>query len=182
MQHLIEAVEQALEQQNWYAALALALTLPDICGWLEQPQRKTGERYKEWFKKYMPEYYSESLNFPLDSLTNNVEATHINKPFLTAEDFYALRCAYLHSGSDDISSQARTVLDKFCFVAPRKHGGAHCNKVIKDKHHTLQLQVDIFCGEICHGVKLWEKKAIIKDGVRERLTKELMKIYPLGVF
>lgn len=31
------AVKNSLEQENWYSALTLALTLPDICGKLENP-------------------------------------------------------------------------------------------------------------------------------------------------
>lgn len=178
MQHLIEAVEHALAQHNWYAALASALTLPDICGWLEHPNKRAGERYKEWFKKYMRNY---TLSSSSSMFFENSDCSY--EPSLSADDFYALRCAYLHSGSDDISSQkARQLLHRFQFTEPAESGGIHCNKVVKDKEHTLQLQVDFFCKDICEGVKRWKKDAAIKDGVRERLEKELMKIYPPGVF
>ena len=40
----IDAVRDALAQKNWYAALALALTLPDICGDLQKPKRGVGAR------------------------------------------------------------------------------------------------------------------------------------------
>ncbi|PIG93713.1 hypothetical protein [Gloeocapsopsis sp. IPPAS B-1203] len=161
MQHLIEAVEQALAQQNWYAALALALTLPDICGWLEHPNKRTGERYKDWFRKYI----GNQNSFP------------------STEDFYLLRCAYLHSGSDDISDKkARDVSKRFCFTKPSEFVSADNNMVKAGGHFTAQLQVDNFCRGICEGVKLWEKDVAIKDGVQERLRSGLMKIYPPEVF
>lgn len=36
MKHLINSVEIALENKNWYAALTLTLTLPDIIGKVQQ--------------------------------------------------------------------------------------------------------------------------------------------------
>jgi hypothetical protein len=32
MQHLVDSVRKDLQNENWYAALFMALTLPDICG------------------------------------------------------------------------------------------------------------------------------------------------------
>jgi hypothetical protein len=50
----VNAVRDALAQKNWYAALALALTLPDICANLEQPEeRRVGVRYTQWWNTYV---------------------------------------------------------------------------------------------------------------------------------
>ncbi|MBD2138520.1 hypothetical protein H6F32_13175 [Anabaena sp. FACHB-1237] len=112
MKELKEAVRQAIKQGNWYAALATALTLPDICGWLEDPNpnKAVGERYKRWYNTYIKEDYSGFYD------NSNKEVS-----ILTGEDCYALRCAYLHSGQDDISKQ-KVPLDKFQFITPSKLG------------------------------------------------------------
>ena len=41
MQRFTSAIEQALADKNWYGALTLALTLPDICGKMENPQERS---------------------------------------------------------------------------------------------------------------------------------------------
>lgn len=35
---MLDAIEAALQAKNWYAALALTLCLPDICGGFEVPE------------------------------------------------------------------------------------------------------------------------------------------------
>ena len=39
MQRFIDATKAAVATGNWYAAIALALTMPDICGRLKRPQK-----------------------------------------------------------------------------------------------------------------------------------------------
>jgi|HubBroStandDraft_1064217.scaffolds.fasta_scaffold271434_2 hypothetical protein len=52
MQHLIDDVRCALKAQSWNAALALALAMPDVCGYLETPAERSSERrYVRWFKQ-----------------------------------------------------------------------------------------------------------------------------------
>lgn len=41
MDRFTSAVRQSLENKNWYAALYLSLTLPDICARLESDDGKT---------------------------------------------------------------------------------------------------------------------------------------------
>ena len=38
MERFTNAVIKSLATENWYSALSLALTLPDICGKVEQPE------------------------------------------------------------------------------------------------------------------------------------------------
>ncbi len=65
-----------------------------------------------------------------------------DQAFLSGNDCYALRCAYLHEGSDNISQQnAKEVVDKFHFIVAPKGSTIHCNMM----NTKLQLQVDIFC-------------------------------------
>ena len=46
---IIDEIEKALSHDLYFAALNLALTLPDICGKAEYPDLRTGERYKKWY-------------------------------------------------------------------------------------------------------------------------------------
>lgn len=144
MENLINSIKQSLENRNWYAALTLALTLPDIAGKIEYPtQRSSRNRYCEWFDNYILDYY-----------TAKVGPEKIEIIFLSGRDCYALRCAYLHEGNSEITGQsARDVLDDFQFVAPLEKNSIvlHNNRI----HDKLQLQVDIFCNDIINGINNW---------------------------
>ena len=103
MNHFIEALESSLDTQNWYSVLFISLTLPDICGKIDEPNETSKKRTINWFNKYLKPIY-----------TSNIGADHREHIFLSGSDFYALRCAYLHEGSDDITSQnAQDILEKF---------------------------------------------------------------------
>ena len=131
MKRFVDAIRGAISQQNWHGALALALTVPDVCGRLENPALRSEKRYKAWWDKYAaPKFFN----------------------MLGAADAYALRCAYLHEGTDDVLNQrAAQALSAFIFIEPRKGRTIHCNQI----YSKLQLQVDIFCIDICDGVDSW---------------------------
>lgn len=138
----IEDFESTVVNQKYYSAMALGLALPDICSKLQYPdETSTGKRYIDWYDQYMKSKYQSILGTDTELTT-----------FLTGNDFYALRCSFLHHGETDISDQrAREVLNNFTFVKPQLGSVVHLNKV-NDK---LQLQVDIFCIDIFFGVKKW---------------------------
>lgn len=163
MERFTKAVRLAIANQNWYGALLIALTLPDICGWLENPNHKTQVRYEKWWKSYVQSKYS-----PIIAGQQCI--------FLGGRDCYALRCSYLHQGGNDITDQkAREVLERFQFVTPGQIVSMHCNRF----DNRLQLQVDVFCEDVCLGVEEWVKKVVdSRPAVQQRL-KSLLTIDPL---
>lgn len=141
MEHLLNAVETAIRQQNWYAALATALALPDICGWTEDPQAKSKARYVNWFDRFLRPLYTRQIGADGRELT-----------FLTGNDCYALRCAVLHEGRDDITDQAaREVVERFEFIIAPPGYRVHLNMF----GSQLQLQVDQFCADMVSAVRSW---------------------------
>jgi len=49
---IIKDNETSLENGAYFGALALGLTLPDICGKAAYPSiKKVGERYKKWYNE-----------------------------------------------------------------------------------------------------------------------------------
>lgn len=136
MENFLEAMDLCAENRNWYGALFIALSLPDICGKIDNPGlRSSKERYCLWFFEYVAPAYGRSLS---------------------SADCYALRCSYLHEGTDEITSQnAREMVKGFRFIAPPPGSNSmHCNRV----DNVLQLQIDIFCGDIKYGVLTWLKR------------------------
>src|SRR5687768_14320942 len=141
MQALLDSVRQAIADRNWYAALTLTLTLPDICGKVDTPELGSNKRYAAWFDNYVgPTYKTQFAHEP---------TPHI---FLSGNDCYALRCSFLHEGTSDITAQrAREALEHFIFLAPKEVGSMH----ICQTGNKLILEVDKFCADILAGIQKW---------------------------
>lgn len=158
MQKIIDSIYKTLENENWYVALFVSLTLPDICSALEYG-KTSGEKYANWFEQNLSQY----------------------KGFLSGNNCYALRCALLHFGKDDISDQKKQeVLEHYVFLTK----GAHCN-LFKDcvfngeKKSFLQLNVQIFCKDICKAVKDWLVSSSTNSAIQDRL-KATIEIHEPG--
>jgi hypothetical protein len=161
--NLYKAIESAIANKNWYAALFIALSIPDICGHIESPTEKSQARYEQWFEKYMLTKYS--------SVNNWDKSLYI---YLSPSDCYALRCALLHEGRDNITEQrAREALDRFHFIEPPPNTIRHCNQI----NNVLQLQVDIFCRDILEGLTQWHRDI---QGITclEQQINAIFKVYP----
>ncbi len=157
MDTFLNALRSGIHKKNWHAALFIALALPDICGKMEDPDGKSGPRYRSWFQRYVEPKYTNWVG-PRDT-------GHEHK-FLSASDCYALRCAYLHEGADDITEQtAREALERFHFIKPSRRSILHCNQI----NQVLQLQVDIFFNDIIAGVEQWLADTKIDNNIQKRL-------------
>lgn len=157
MDNFTRAVKEALVSKNWYAALVVSLTLPDICGKLEYPFKKSGPRYSEWFRDWVEPAY-----------TKQIGAENKAHTFLSGSDCYALRCSLLHQGEVDISQQrAQEVVQRFHFIAPNESLSVHCNS----QGTRLILQVDQFCYDICNGVERWLDSVVDDNEIRKRINQ-----------
>jgi hypothetical protein len=165
MQHLLTAINAAVEQQNWYAALSTTLALPDICGWLEDPAAGSQGRYVSWFDRLVgPEYI------------HAIGPTRERHVFLSGRDCYALRCAFLHEGREEIVSQrAREALGRFQFTVAPPGSMIHCNQF----GSKLQLQVDIFCSQFVSGAERWLQDVGSDPDVASRFPS-LLRIYDVN--
>lgn len=116
--------------------------MPDICGKLETPLEKSQVRFVSWYDRYLLKKYQAPVG-PAKAVTT----------FLSGNDCYALRCAFLHQGEFDIQDQrARKALERFHITAPRHGWVVHMNMV---NGQALQLQVDKLCLDICAAVEEW---------------------------
>jgi len=165
MDDLISALESSVANKNWYGSLFVALSVPDICGYLESPTERSQARYERWFEKYMLPKYSSRIG-PERTLHT----------FLSPSDCYALRCALLHEGREEITEQrAREALDRFHFIEPPPGGQIHCNQI----NNVLQLQVDIFCNDILEGLRKWVQDVQNVPDVMKRIGS-ILKVYPFN--
>lgn len=157
MQQFIDAARGALETGNSYAALSLALALPDMAAASVEPKTRAGERYKAWWEKYCQHKYTMYVG----------GRGHV---FLGGSDAYALRCAVLHQGFDDLSEHgAREALDSFKFVQPAR-GSVHKVQV----NRKLALQVDLFVEDICASAESFLLDVEANVEVQKRLAQALV--------
>lgn len=131
IEDLILSIKQSLAYKNYYGALALALTLPDICSDIEYPGQSTSKRYSEWFEKYLSNKYSNNSTI-----------------FISGKDCYAIRCGFLHNANEELTQhKIKETIDKYKFIT----GSSHNFKI--DKY--IILNVEIFCKDICDSAYLW---------------------------
>lgn len=164
MNNLTNSLKRAIEQKNWYASVIIALTLPDICGKIEYPEEHSGSRYKKWCEKYLEPRYTRQIG------PARMGRIHT---FLSSSDCYALRCALLHEGSDNITEQrARESLNRFHFTAPPESGSSHRNQY----GTVLQLQVDLFAFDVIDSIDEWLSE-IQGNTEKENKLSNLVKVY-----
>ena len=94
----IEEIEMNIKDKRWQSALALALTIPDICGGIAYPDlvkryrdgrikydskkrtsRDVGAQYIRWFDEHASMYFMND-----------------DKPYICGQRCWQLRCEYLH--------------------------------------------------------------------------------------
>lgn len=160
MDRFTSAIRQSLENKNWYAALYLSLTLPDICARLESDNSKSnGAKYAAWFDEYLSDMYRRKIG--------GNPTPHV---FISGNDCYALRCSMLHEGGTDVATQrCREVLEKFHFTVV----GAHCNQF----NSVLQLDVPTFCNDVCKAVEDWDSKFRANHPDKQGRLKELVIVH-----
>jgi hypothetical protein len=167
MERYLDSIIKSLQSKNWYAALFMALVIPDICGAVEHPNEKSGVRYVNWYNKYMLPKYSSTMG-PLQEL-------HV---FLSGDDCYALRCSLLHEGTGDIGKTISKILESVHFNEPPDKGGRlHCNQY----KSVLQLQVDIFCNDLINAAHQWLSDVQGDAGIQARMQL-LSKVHPAFYF
>ncbi|MDZ7927883.1 MAG: hypothetical protein U5L46_12800 [Agrobacterium sp.] len=186
MDHLLQAVKKSVESRNWEAALLVAINLPDVCAKLEgiESQKKPKvSRYVIWAKKWLEPNYTREMpvrippapkqvpfNLNSDEWKEYERLNYLRRQFLgktephvfiSAEDLYALRCAFTHAAHHDLSEQRiGQSLSSFEIRAPVGDSFIHLNKSFSkgpngENISTVQIQVDVFCHEICDAVECW---------------------------
>jgi hypothetical protein len=166
MKRFTDAITKAVTDKNWLAAVALSLTMPDICGRMEQPKHGSEKRYKAWWDKYMLDRYSSTI-------------LNRHRVFLSGADAYALRCAYVHEGGGNtLNQRAREALTHFHFVTPNERLSIHNMRLSSQGNARLILQVDIFCQDVIGAVGRWSNDVASNQAVQERL-QSLLEIHEI---
>ena len=152
MRRFTNSIRKSITEENWFSALFLSLALPDICGSLENPEANVGDRYRDWFNRYLEPEYGEMFS---------------------ADDCYYFRCACLHQG---LPIHARAANEGIHFIPPPPRGNIiHLNKL----NNILQMQIDRFCIHMCEAVDRWSDDVHENEEIQTRI-RQLIQIYPIS--
>ena len=104
----IVAIRKAIECECYLPALALALTLPDICGQIEYPDFKCKDNNGKEFRQGRRQYVTWYNNFvkPLHYIADDKAP----KFQFNGEFCYALRCSLLHEGNFELKDRTNELL------------------------------------------------------------------------
>lgn len=155
MQHLIESARKAASDKNYYAALMVTLTLPDIAAALSDTPRgdnkfgkTSGAKYKSWCDQNLDIFGPAALE---------------GYPF-TSSDLYALRCALLHQGLSDTTDHGQSPDRVGLWVlyegdnAPKSAMGvslASADVEIKPTGRQAHISAQSLIDIVCNGVEKW---------------------------
>ncbi len=141
-------VRRALDAGAYQAAVALALSLPDICSQVEFPSEdKVGVRYPQWCNKYID---LNDAKVPIKDQDIDFSDNELNE-----DTIYALRCAVLHSGNDEVLAQKHgqknLKITDFKLVTPDRNFGYRYGQSGTDV--TCEINVKYICDLICDAVE-----------------------------
>ncbi len=151
----------AVDTGALYSALALALTIPDICGAIEYPNESAANtRYREWFKAWCGLHQSQ----------------------MTAADCWALRCVYLHLAREQFEGDAATfaALERICFTSGTSDGvwvSRHVEPTSAGAKPAVQIPAEDFCRDMAGSALGWFKKRESDARVATGLAR-LLEIRP----
>lgn len=137
----------SLDNKNYISALALTLTLPDICGKIEFPNMKSGkDRYTHWYNDYIYKYDSTDEFENLDKVDGRA--------------VYELRCNLLHDGSSDIGEymkKQKREIEPTNFVFELTDSITSYSKSWGDNvdDHSIRIRIGVndFCKNVCSTAK-----------------------------
>ena len=162
----IEEVELNIVDRRWQSALALALTLPDICGGIAFPEivkhyrdgRVMLDRKKIRLGMWEPSISVGLMN--MQGITLNYQSDE--KPYICGERCWQLRCEYLHQNKGFLNDENNI----------RFHLGLNCGMSvcqlesmnIQENGNDIRIDIEQFCLRMCMAAKsYYDKVHLEKD-------------------
>ena len=155
MDLILEDIQRALRAGASYAALAAAVTLPEICGRCEQQDmysRKGKNSGDKVFNRFVDKYLH---NWDIG---------------LTGADLYSLRNGLSHRGQ--LTERRNT--HRYVFFPPNTGSVVH-NNLSFQGGELVRVQIDLqkFCDDISEAVKKWQVDQAENELVQKNLEDVL---------
>lgn len=148
MKTKIAEVRNALEKRLYYCALALLLTLPDICAKVEYPNSYTyGKNYTLWFDTHAKKYFTV---IPITIPPRESE----EYTWLTGEECWKLRCAVLHAGNFKLNCKNSNLKKLFIHISENNENRTHSWR----NERCADIDLKLLCDNICKAVEEYYEK------------------------
>ena len=152
---LVQDIKKALENELYFVALSSALTLPDVCGKAAQPtEQSSRKRYISWYDEEIGEYEKD----PEDK---------DDKPYLSGEVIYSLRCSLLHEGNPSMendSLRTNQPIDYFSLVIEKDKpfdiysDASAITQLGNEQRREYRMNVRRICMILCNVTEAYYKK------------------------
>jgi hypothetical protein len=153
METILQEIERALDAHLYYLAVAMVLTLPDICAALASADgESSGQRYRDWYDANLAAAY----------------------PHMTAQDCWKLRCGVLHQGQ---CGHPQMQYARVIFTIPNAQRIVFHNNILND---ALNLDAPTFCMDVVRRVRVWYARSQHQRNVRTNLPN-LVQLRPTGL-
>ncbi len=129
---LVADIQKAIDNSCYFSALALALTLPDICGKAAYPNESRGsKRYIDWYEEVV-------------GITEKPPDEDDEMPYLSVSVVYQLRCAFLHQGTPNPNIAKNKIREECCrtnefSLILSKDNFSDCSSVSKNFFQAEQI-------------------------------------------
>ena len=162
----VKDIQNALKNHSYYCALSLALTLPDICGMVEFPNKSVGERYISFYNKYIKKSESNAQD-----------------PYSSGEVIYNLRNTYLHQGSPNIDSskvkEKINQVDKFILSLGKVKCEVAISVIAKNvAFRAISIDIVYLCEILCNGSLLYYRNNKSKFEIENNI--DIVSQDPIG--
>lgn len=151
---IIKEIKSALSNEEFLAALALALTLPDTCGKAEFPTKGNRDRYIGWYDQYVGQYEKPPK---ANTDNNSTPSVFDDMPYMSGEIVYSLRCCFLHQ--ETLNIELKQIHDPQCqvthftlIIANAMNGGSSSvssNCIMDSERRTLEINIVNLCCKLC---------------------------------
>lgn len=153
METIFGEIQKALDAKLYYLAVAVTLSVPDICAALEcEPTdiHVKGDDYIKWCDRNL--------------------AAQLRYFNLTSEDLYKLRGGVLHPGCTFGHRHSRFTAVIFTFPIEIMHSNVHDIQIGDDR--ALNLDPAHFCHEIMSGAREWyASKGVAHPNVQKNRSR-----------
>ena len=153
METILQEIDRALDAGLYYVAVAMVLTLPDICAALESHNgQSSGPKYKAWYNANLATKY----------------------PNITDDDCWSLRCGVLHQGR---CGHPGMQYDRILFTIPNLQNNVFHNNILNE---ALNLDAIRFCRDVVTCARQWFDANLNSCNVQANLPN-LVQLRPGGL-
>lgn len=163
MQQYLDSIRLSLTTSNYFGAIAMALTLPDICASIEAEDNETNRnRYCAWFDKYLGSTYTIERPLKEDGEKDII--------LFSAKECYAARCSFLHQGTNITSHQKILKGIEKAALSVSFMANTMIRKASRNDHE-VKLDVNSFCQNMINAVEKWIEDNKSNEIIYDKIMK-----------